>query len=136
MNCNILFFYIFSAWTKADLIHKYEENKEKYSQGSKRSGFLDAVKSIERAVARHKQGKDRYKYLHELTNHLKTALSTATTAAKSKKNQIFTIFFIEKAFCKKCFYINEKLLKNAPVRMTHFASNCLLVGLQHLGADA
>ena len=23
------------AWTKADLIHKYEENKEKYSQGSK-----------------------------------------------------------------------------------------------------
>ncbi|XP_076810641.1 uncharacterized protein LOC143453254 isoform X2 [Clavelina lepadiformis] len=44
------------AWTKADLIHKYDENKEKYSLGSKRSGFLDAVKSIEHAVERREKG--------------------------------------------------------------------------------
>ena len=49
-------FDVFSAWTKADLIHLYEENKEKYAQGSKRSVFLNAVKSIENAVERFKQG--------------------------------------------------------------------------------
>ena len=52
----ISLYLIFSAWTKADLIHLYGENIEKYAQGSKRSMFLNAVKSIEKAVERFQQG--------------------------------------------------------------------------------
>uniref|UniRef100_H2YMC7 PWWP domain-containing protein n=1 Tax=Ciona savignyi TaxID=51511 RepID=H2YMC7_CIOSA len=44
------------AWTKADLIHKFNENREKYTSGSKRVIFVDAVKKCEHAVENREKG--------------------------------------------------------------------------------
>nr|CAB3249652.1 glyoxylate/succinic semialdehyde reductase 1 [Phallusia mammillata] len=43
------------AWTKADLVHDYAEQKQKYAIG-KAKGFLEAVRQIDHAVERRAKG--------------------------------------------------------------------------------
>lgn len=47
--------FLFSAWTKADFVHDYSENKQKYAIG-KAKGFLEAVRQIDHALERRGNG--------------------------------------------------------------------------------
>ncbi|XP_078496004.1 uncharacterized protein LOC100180692 isoform X2 [Ciona intestinalis] len=76
------------AWTKVDMIHKFEENREKYSNGSKRVMFVDAVKKIEHAVENREKGLPDTSDESDAGSEASDDLPLAVKAKNGRRNSI------------------------------------------------